>query len=51
MSNTSLKPADIMPSLVVSDVDENKVDLVDRVSDSPWKMIVVYRGQHCPKCT
>lgn len=37
MSNTSLKPADIMPSLVVSDVDENKVDLVDRVSDSPWK--------------
>jgi peroxiredoxin len=51
MSNTSLKPADIMPSLVVRDVDENKVDLVDRVSDSPWKMIVVYRGQHCPKCT
>ncbi|MEL0641083.1 redoxin domain-containing protein [Pseudoalteromonas aliena] len=51
MSNTSLKPADIMPSLIVSDVDEQKIDLVDRVSDSPWKMIVVYRGQHCPKCT
>jgi peroxiredoxin len=40
-----------MQPLVVSDLDNNDVNLVDRVSDKPWKMIVVYRGQHCPKCT
>lgn len=51
MSNVNLQPASVMQPLVVSDLDNNDVNLVDRVSDKPWKMIVVYRGQHCPKCT
>ena len=51
MSNVNLQPASVMQPLVVSDLDNNNVNLVDRVSDKPWKMIVVYRGQHCPKCT
>ena len=51
MSNVNLQPASVMQPLVVSDLDNNDVNLVDRISDKPWKMIVVYRGQHCPKCT
>ncbi|KPZ60165.1 Thiol-disulfide oxidoreductase ResA [Pseudoalteromonas sp. P1-13-1a] len=51
MSNVNLQPASVMQPLVVCDLDNNNVNLVDRVSDKPWKMIVVYRGQHCPKCT
>ncbi|WP_377109655.1 peroxiredoxin-like family protein [Pseudoalteromonas sp. R86517] len=51
MSNVNLQPASVIQPLVVSDLDNNDVNLVDRVSDKPWKMIVVYRGQHCPKCT
>jgi len=51
MSNVNLQPASVMQPLVVSDLDNSDVNLVDRVSDKPWKMIVVYRGQHCPKCT
>ncbi|MCK8095461.1 peroxiredoxin-like family protein [Pseudoalteromonas sp. 1CM17D] len=51
MSNVNLQPASVIQPLVVSDLDNNDVNLVDRVSNKPWKMIVVYRGQHCPKCT
>ncbi|WP_338363817.1 peroxiredoxin-like family protein [uncultured Pseudoalteromonas sp.] len=51
MSNVNLQPASVMQPLVVSSLDKGGVNLVDRVSDKPWKMIVVYRGQHCPKCT
>lgn len=51
MSNVNLQPASVMQPLVVSSLDKGDVNLVDRVSDKPWKMIVVYRGQHCPKCT
>ncbi|ASM49420.1 hypothetical protein PESP_a1282 [Pseudoalteromonas espejiana DSM 9414] len=51
MSNVNLQPASVMQPLVVSDLDHNDVNIVDRVSEKPWKMIVVYRGQHCPKCT
>lgn len=51
MSNVNLQPASVMQPLVVSDLDHNDVNIVDRVSKKPWKMIVVYRGQHCPKCT
>lgn len=40
-----------MPPLVASDIEQNKINLVERTTDAPWKMIVVYRGQHCPKCT
>ncbi|GEA11950.1 peroxiredoxin family protein [Alteromonas sp. KUL49] len=28
-----------------------KVDLTDTIEGCDWKMVVVYRGRHCPLCT
>ncbi|MGO2479601.1 MAG: redoxin domain-containing protein [Pseudoalteromonas sp.] len=49
--NTELKPAMKMPELIVNDIDDNAVDITKRETDLPWKMLVVYRGKHCPLCT
>lgn len=49
--STELKPAMKMPELTVNDIDNKSVDISKRETDLPWKMIVVYRGEHCPLCT
>lgn len=49
--NTALQPAMKMPELIVNDHNNNTVDISQRQTDLPWKMIVVYRGVHCPLCT
>ena len=46
-----LKPAMKMPTLTATDIDGKQLDISKRQTDLPWKMIVVYRGQHCPLCT
>lgn len=50
MSN-NLQPAMKMPSLRVKDSENNNADITVRQTDLPWKMIVIYRGKHCPLCT
>ena len=50
MSNY-LQPAMKMPSLKVKDNENNLADVSARQTDLPWKMIVIYRGKHCPLCT
>ncbi len=39
------------PALSVYDSDETLVDIAKPTGDSDWKMVVVYRGRHCPLCT
>lgn len=51
MSNNALKPASKLSELIVSNTEREQVDITQRITDAPWKMIVVYRGQHCPMCT
>jgi peroxiredoxin len=50
MSNY-LQPAMKMPSLKVKDNENNLADVSARQTDLSWKMIVIYRGKHCPLCT
>lgn len=49
--NNQLQPAMKMPALKATDIDGKQLDISERQTDLPWKMIVVYRGQHCPLCT
>ncbi|MDQ9091348.1 peroxiredoxin-like family protein [Pseudoalteromonas haloplanktis] len=50
MSNT-IQPAMKMPTFKANGIDGKSFDLTQRQTDLPWKMIVVYRGKHCPLCT
>lgn len=49
--NKTTAPANIMPTLTANDIDGNSFDLTERQTELPWKMIVIYRGKHCPLCT
>lgn len=39
------------PPLSVYGDDDSLVDIGRPTGDSDWKMVVVYRGRHCPLCT
>ena len=39
------------PALEVTDLDGNRDDIGAIKGDATWKMVVVYRGRHCPLCT
>ncbi|WP_020209915.1 peroxiredoxin-like family protein [Gilvimarinus chinensis] len=39
------------PALQVKNLAGDTVNLASTDSDSDWKMVVVYRGKHCPICT
>ncbi|MFI3256341.1 MAG: redoxin domain-containing protein [Psittacicella sp.] len=43
-------PGQVFPDILVKDLNDNVVNLKNN-SNSHWKLIVVYRGQHCYLCT
>lgn len=51
MHTNKLHAGATFPSLSVTDGNGANVDLGARGSVADWKMVVVYRGVHCPLCT
>jgi peroxiredoxin len=51
MTSSKISAAAVFPALSVKDTDNNEVFLGQRQSNTGWKMVVVYRGKHCPICT
>ena len=51
MSTNKIESGSIFPSIAVQDLDDNTDDIGSIKGDAQWKMVVVYRGQHCPLCT
>lgn len=49
MSATKLAAGSVFPEIQVTGLDGNSVDLGARKDG--WKLVVVYRGKHCPLCT
>ena len=49
MSN-KINAGGVFPSMKVTALDGSEHDLSSREGDR-WKMVVVYRGRHCPMCT
>ena len=39
------------PALPVNSQDDVAVDISKPTGDADWRMVVVYRGRHCPMCT
>lgn len=46
MHMTQAVPGKAMPSLLLSTLEAGSIDLADK----GWKLVVVYRGAHCPIC-
>ena len=51
MKSEKLHAGDSFPSLLAFDDGDNQVDITTPGNGADWKMIVVYRGRHCPLCT
>ncbi len=49
-NSTTAIPGHIFPSIKLKNAKGNTIDLADRNGDR-WKLIVVYRGIHCPLCS
>ena len=51
MRSNKISAAAVFPALTVKDTADNEVFLGQRSSDTGWKLVVIYRGKHCPICT
>jgi len=51
MTSTKIHAGDPFPSLPVQNLDGETVDIAKPSNGADWRMVVVYRGQHCPLCT
>jgi len=51
MTHSAIAAGEIFPTLNVKALDGSEVEL-GKISDkADWKIVVVYRGKHCPLCT
>lgn len=51
MISTKFLAGDVFPEITVSTLTQETISLGEIVAPFDWKMVVVYRGQHCPLCT
>jgi peroxiredoxin len=51
MSSLKLKAGSLFPEVAVDTLDAKEVQLKNIPDDADWRMVVVYRGLHCPLCT
>ncbi len=51
MSSIKLKAGSLFPEVVVGTLNGKQVKLNEIPVELDWRMIVVYRGLHCPLCT
>ena len=51
MTSTKIVAGAIFPEIRVHSLDGESVDLGTRDAEDNWKLVVVYRGTHCPLCT
>jgi len=49
--HSSLTAGSLFPKLTVTDLEEHTIELGKISANADWKMVVVYRGKHCPLCT
>ena len=45
------KAGDLFPSITLPTLNGETVSIGQPQGDLDWKMVVVYRGKHCPLCT
>lgn len=51
MKSRKFVAGDQFPKIMLSTLDGDEVELGKPKDNFDWKMVVVYRGKHCPMCT
>lgn len=51
MYQKKLEAGSIFPKLFAKDIENKNTDISKPSNGADWKMIIVYRGKHCPLCT
>ena len=51
MNNQKFTAGGSFPTIMIKTVNNGEVDLGKPQNGKDWKMVVVYRGKHCPMCT
>lgn len=51
MNHLAITAGSQFPSTIVNRLDQQEVDLREIHHDADWRLILVYRGKHCPLCT
>lgn len=51
MSSAKIEAGATFPTLEVTNLDGATADIGKPSGDADWRMVVVYRGRHCPLCT
>ena len=51
MSNTKMIAGSHFPAIRISTLSGGEIDLATPLNGHDWRLVVVYRGRHCPKCT
>ena len=51
MSSLKLKAGSSFPEISVDTLEGKEIQLKDIPADADWRMVIVYRGLHCPLCT
>lgn len=51
MNNYKLAAGEAFPSIIVSDTKGGEINLSEPNQPHDWRVVVVYRGKHCPICT
>ena len=50
MISTKLKAGDPFPTFTLPAVERGNINVGEPQGGNDWKMVVVYRGKHCPMC-
>ncbi|MEH6445592.1 MAG: redoxin domain-containing protein [Oceanospirillaceae bacterium] len=50
MNDQKLLPGMQFPSISLNTLDAQSIDLAAKKEGCDWKLVVVYRGKHCPLC-
>lgn len=51
MKTDVLSPGEVFPSIILPLLDGGRVDIAKPTGKHDWKLVLVYRGKHCPLCT
>ncbi len=51
MTPFKIEAGSLFPKIMAKGLDENEIDIGKPCENTDWKIVVVYRGRHCPLCT
>jgi peroxiredoxin len=51
MNTSNLRPGQIFPPIKLPLLGGGEADIAKPIGDHDWKLVLVYRGKHCPLCT